>query len=80
MFRPGVKVLTALISPMVPMDTRSSGGTPLDSNFRDRYTTSRRLWVISASRASRSPAAIRSSRAFSSSGSSGTGRLGPPVR
>ena len=36
MFRAGVKVFTALMSPMVPIETRSSGGTPLDSYFLDR--------------------------------------------
>ena len=45
-----------------------------------RYTTSRRLWVISSSRAAASPAAMRSSRAFSCSGVRGGGRLGPPAR
>ena len=80
MLRAGVKVFTALISPMVPMLTKSSPGTPLFSYFLARYTTSRRLWVISSSRAAASPAAMRSSRAFSCSGVRGGGRLGPPAR
>ena len=39
MLRSGVKVFTALMSPMVPMDTMSSEGTPLPSYFFARYTT-----------------------------------------
>ena len=80
MLRSGVKVFTALISPMVPMEIISSLGTPLLSYFLARYTTSRRLWVISSSRAAASPADMRASRAFSCSGDSGGGRLGAPAR
>ena len=78
--RSGVKVFTALISPMVPMLIMSSAGTPLLSYFLARYTTSRRLWVIRSSRAAASPAAIRASRTFSCSGVRGGGRLGAPAR
>ena len=80
MLRSGVKVFTALMSPMVPMDTMSSEGTPLPSYFFARYTTSRRLWVMSSSRAAGSPSAIRARRTFSSSGVRGGGRPGPPFR
>ena len=79
MLRAGVKVFTALISPMVPMLTKSSAGTPLFSYFLARYTTSRRLWGMRSSRAAASPAIIRVSRAFSCSGVSGGGRRGPPL-
>ena len=51
MFLAGQKVFTALISPMVPMEIRSSIPIPVDSNFLAIYTTSRRLCVISSSRA-----------------------------
>ena len=36
MFRSGVKVFTALMSPMVPMEIMSSLGTPLLSYFLAR--------------------------------------------
>ena len=80
MLRSGVKVFTALMSPMVPMLIISSAGTPLFSYFLARYTTSRRLWVIRSSRAQASPSAMRASRAFSCSGVRGGGRLGAPAR
>ena len=80
MLRSGVKVFTALISPMVPMEIRSSCGTALLSYLRARYTTRRRLRVISRSLAAASPAASRCKRSFSSSGVRGGGRLEAPER
>ncbi len=49
MFFSGLKVFTAFISPMVPMEIRSSTLAPGLSNFFAMYTTSRRLWVIRGS-------------------------------
>ncbi len=51
MLRSGLKVLTAFMRPMLPMEIRSSMPALDDSNFLAMYTTSRRLWVISGSRA-----------------------------
>lgn len=42
-----LKVFTALISPMVPMEMRSSVSTPVFSNFLAMYTTSRKLCSMS---------------------------------
>jgi len=52
MFLVGSKVFTALISPMVPMEIMSSMPADGVSNFLAMYTTSRKLWVMSRSRAS----------------------------
>lgn len=49
--RSTLNVFTALMSPMVPMEMRSSTFTAGDSNFFAMYTTSRRLCVIRGSRA-----------------------------
>lgn len=46
-FFSGLKVFTALISPMVPMEIKSSVLTPVFSNFLARNTTRRRLCSMS---------------------------------
>ena len=81
-FCSGLKVLMALISPMVPMEIRSSTPTPVLSNFFAMYTTSRRLCSISSAFASwllrRFPAGR--SLCASSSEASGAGSTSlPPI-
>ena len=66
MFLSGQNVFTALISPIVPIDTRSSIPTPVDSNFFAMYTTSLRLCIIRSSRAFFS-SVFKSSNVFCSS-------------
>ena len=74
------KVPTALISPMVPMEMRSSSGIPVFSKRRAMNTTSRRLCSISVRRAASSCSLRRRARARSSSGERGGGRgSGPPI-
>ena len=76
------KELMALMSPMVPMEMRSSASTPVFSNLRERYTTRRRL--CSMSFALTSSASLFSSSFFSSSasssGESGSGSASLPHR
>ena len=79
MFLSGSKVFTALISPMVPMEIMSSMPAVELSNFLAMYTTSRRLCVISRSRASGLPAASAAKTSRSSSGESGGGRVSGPL-
>ena len=67
------KVLTALISPMVPVEIRSSIPMPVFSNLRAIYTTKRRLCSISVPLALESPASMASTSARSSSGFNGGG-------
>ena len=50
-FFSGLKVFTALMRPMVPMEIRSYAWTPVFSNFRAMNTTSRRLCSMSRFRA-----------------------------
>ena len=69
----------ALISPMVPMEIRSSMPTPELSNLRAIYTTSRRLWVMSRSLASLSPSAARRIASASSAEFSGGGSVSAPL-
>ena len=76
MFLSARKVPTALMSPMVPMEIRSSIPTPVFSNRRAMYTTSRRLCSISSLRASSSP--MRSSSSASRSRLRGGGRVSLP--
>ena len=76
--RSGVKVFTALISPMVPMLIMSSAGTPLLSYFLARYTTSRRLCSMSREAASSLPAASARMVCCSASRSSGAGMVSLP--
>ena len=45
-FLSGLNVLIALISPIVPMEIKSSTPTPVLSNFFAMYTTSRKLCSI----------------------------------
>ena len=89
MFLSVLKVLMPLMSPIVPIEIRSSTFTPVFSNFFARYTTSRRLWAISFSRAASwfiSPSSIfwffsplRAMRHFcSSSCSKGAGSTSVP--
>ena len=79
MFFSGEKVLTALISPMVPMEIKSSVPALGDSNFLAIYTTSRRLWTISGSRARLSPAEMRAITARSSALLRGGGSVSLPL-
>ena len=79
MFLSALKVLIALIRPMVPMEIRSSTPTQVLSNFLAIYTTSRRLCSISRDRASVSSSVPR--RAIISASfllSSGGGRISAP--
>ena len=70
----GLYVLTALISPIVPMDIRSSVSGP-EANFLTIWATRRRLCSISRFLASILPCLVNcSSRRFSSSGLSGLGK------
>lgn len=69
-------VPTAFISPIVPIEIRSSIPTPLFSNFFAMYTTSLRLCSISVLRAAASGKASIASA--SSPGSSGGGSDAAP--
>ena len=71
MFLSARKVLMALMSPMVPMEIRSSMLMPVFSNRRAIYTTSRRFRSMSVCRACGSPCsrrAIHSARRFENTG------------
>lgn len=74
---PGLKVLTPLISPTVPMETRSSVSHPGTVYLRAMCAAKRRLCSMSFSRATRSPPAMRSSSSASSSRVSGLGNALP---
>ncbi len=74
----GSKLFTALMRPMVPMETRSSMPMPVLSNFRAMYTTRRRLRSISTPRTPRSPSLSRPSSSSSSSLERGGGSASLP--
>ena len=80
-FFTGLKVLIALISPMVPIEIKSSTLTPVLSNFFAIYTTSRRLCSIRSDLASFSSGVPSFSRILASLWlSSGGGRMSlPPI-
>ena len=79
-FLSGLKERIALISPIVPMEIRSSMPTPELSNRLAMNTTRRRLCSISKARASALPARSCSSASRSASRSSGGGiRSLPPM-
>ena len=78
MFLSSLKVFTALIRPMVPMEIRSSTLTPALSNRRAMYTTSRRFRSMRMFRASWLPAAYSCKSRASSHGSSGGGKTSLP--
>ena len=78
MFLSERKVLIPLMSPMVPMEIRSSMFTPVDSKRRAMKTTSRRLCSISSRLASRSPSSNRARASASASRSSGGGKMSLP--
>ena len=79
MFFVGSNVLTALISPIVPMEIMSSMPAVGVSNFLAMYTTSRRLCVMSRSRACGCPRVSASRAARSCSGGRGGGRVSAPL-
>ena len=80
MFLPDLKVFTALMRPMVPMEIRSSMLMPVFSKRLEMYTTRRRLCSISSCRAASSPLSRALIARSSSSLSSGGGRVSlPPI-
>ena len=80
MFLSGQKVFTALISPIEPIEIRSSIPVPVDSNFFAIYTTSLRLCTISSSRAFFGSVSRSSKAFFSSSLFRGGGNESAPFR
>ena len=79
MFLVGSKVLTAFISPIVPIEIISSMPAVGVSNFLAMYTTSRRLCVMRRSRAVVCPRASAASASRSCSGGRGGGRVSAPL-
>ena len=80
MFLPDLKVFTALIRPMVPMEIRSSMLIPVFSKRLEMYTTRRRLCSISFCRAVSSPCSRALMACSSASLSRGGGRESlPPI-
>ena len=80
MFLSARKVLMALMSPMVPMEIRSSMLMPVFSNRRAIYTTSRRFRSMSVCRACGSPCSRRAMTSVSSSLGRGGGKVSlPPI-
>lgn len=75
----GLKVETALISPTVPIEIRSSESRLGVLYFLAICATSRRLCSMSLQRASWSPSDSRTIYAFSSSGDSCGGKEFPPL-
>ena len=78
-FFDGSNVLTALISPIVPIEIRSSIDAVGVSNFLAIYTTSRRLCTIRRSLLSSSPRDSPSNVSASSCGVKGAGRVSGPL-
>ena len=76
-FFPASNVFTAFISPIAPIDIRSSIFTPVFSNLRAMYTTSLRLRSISTRRMLSSPAASAPMHSASSCLLSGGGSASP---
>ena len=74
----GQNVFTAFISPIVPIEIKSSTFAPVASNFFAIYTTSLKLCVISISLAVSSPSVILSITISSSVFFSGGGNVCEP--
>ena len=77
-FFPELKVFTALISPMVPMEIRSSMLSPVFSKRLAMYTTRRRLCSMRSLRAASSPLSSAPIAFSSLSFSRGGGRVSLP--
>ena len=71
---------TALMSPMEPMEMRSSASTPLRTYFLAMWAARRRLWAMSVSAAAASPFASASMSGLSCSGVRGLGKELFPAR
>ena len=79
MFFSGENVFTAFISPIVPIEIKSSALALGESYFLAIYTTSLKLWVINSSLALLSPSVILCIISASSDFVRGGGRVSLPL-